>query len=141
MLSQPFRQRNRTLNPNRRSGRATLDHHSRHLYAHLNNLSRPTRSLNQHFPDCIAEILHKEDLDLRTRRALPSSHACGQHLRIVDHKEIAWLKKLRQLVDAAMGERTIERLQNEQPGVIAWEAWLSGNQQGIERKIEFGELH
>ena len=141
MLSQPFRKRNRTLDPNRRSCRATLDHHSRSLCAHLNNLSRPERSLDQHFPDRITKILHKEDLDLRAGRTLPSSHARGQHLRIVDHEESAGLKKIRQLVDAAMGERAIARLQDEQPGVIAREAWVSGNQREIERKIEFGELH
>jgi len=47
---------------------------------------------------------HKKDLDLRTGRTLPSNHARGQHLRIVDHEEIAGLKKIGQLVDAAMGE-------------------------------------
>ena len=104
ILSQPFRQRNRALDPNRRSGRATLDHHSRSLCAHLNNLSKPERSLDQHFPDRIAKILHKKDLDLRTGRTLPSNHARSQHLRIVDHEEIAGLKKIGQLVDTAMGE-------------------------------------
>ena len=57
------------------------------------------------------------------------------------HEEIAGLKKLGQLLDTVMGKRTIDWLQNEQPGAIAREAWVSGNQQGIERKIEFGELH
>jgi hypothetical protein len=40
----------------------------------------------------------------------PSSHARGQHLRIVDHKEIAGLKQFRQIVNTAMGEGTVERL-------------------------------
>jgi hypothetical protein len=31
----------------------------------------------------------------------------------------------------------IETLQNEQPGVIAREGWVSGNQGGIEREVEF----
>jgi hypothetical protein len=40
-----------------------------------------------------------------------------------------------------MGERTIQRVQNKQPGLIAREAGVSGNQRGVEGKIEFGELH
>ena len=136
MLPQPFRQRNRALDPNRRSGRATLNHHSNSLWTHFNTLTRTKRSLDQHFPDCIAEILHKEDLDFRAGRALESSHARGQYLCVVDHEEIARLKKIGQLVDAAMGERAVNTLQNEQPGLIAREGWVSGNQRGVEREVE-----
>ena len=51
------------------------------------------------------------------------------------------MKKIRQLVDAAMGERTIARLQNQQPRVIAWNDRVRSDQRRIERKIEFRELH
>ena len=47
------------------------------------------------------------------------------------------MKKIGQLVDASMGKRAVETLQNKQPGVIARESWVSGNQRGIERKVEF----
>jgi hypothetical protein len=61
---------------------------------------------------------------------------CGQYLGVIDYEEIAGLKKVWQLVDTAMCKRTIEPLQNEQPGVIAWKVRVGGNQRGIERKVE-----
>ncbi len=116
MLSQPFGPRNWTLNPNRRASCATLDHQSRYACPHLNLLSEPKRSLDQHFPDRIAKVFYKKNLDLRTRRTLPSNHARRQHFRIVDHEEIAGLKKLEQiapieaaaLADAATKEELLD---------------------------------
>jgi hypothetical protein len=137
MLSQPFRQRNRTDDSNCRSRRTTLEHHGNSLCAHLNNLSRPKRSFDQHFPDRIAKILHKENFDLHPGRALPTCHACGHDLCIVDHKEIAGPKKIRQLIDTTMSEPMVGTLQHKQPGVITREPWANGDQRGIKRKVEF----
>src|SRR5262249_39751586 len=126
---------------NRRSWRTTLDHHGGSLRAHFDRLSQTERSLDQHFPDRIAQIFHEKNLDFGARRTLPSQHTCRQYLSIVHHKKITGLKKIGQLVETAVGERAIDLLENEQSGVIARKAGVRGNQRGVKREIEFGELH
>jgi hypothetical protein len=36
-----------------------------------------------------------------------------------------------------MGDQVPVALQNEEPGVIARQAWLRGNERRVERKVEF----
>ena len=123
----------------RRPGLTALDDFPTATLGKINQRSRLEPPFDQHFPQALPEILHKQQVEQFPGRARPARHSRRHDLGVVHHNEIPGVEQRWKIRHPAMHPRVTGSIHDQQPRIMARYHRMVGHKRRVKWEIKLAE--